>query len=59
MRLIHLFNVTEESTVIPVIRNDDEDEIIHTLEHPYCNIKGCPCGGPPSPGETSEEEVQE
>jgi len=29
--------------VIPVVRNEDEDVIIHTDDHPFCEDLSCPC----------------
>lgn len=41
--LQHLYNVTDENEVIPVIAYAEEDEIIHTAENPFCGQEGCPC----------------
>lgn len=53
VNLQHLYNVNEESEVIPVIAYAGGDEIIHTPEYPYCGEQGCPCVG--SPHEDEEE----
>ena len=38
-----LYIVTEAAQVIPVIRYEDGDELIHTDEHPNCEDDTCPC----------------
>ncbi len=56
MTLQHLFNVNDESAVIPVIAYEEGDDLIHTPEHPFCDEEGCPFGGPPlEDGEQGEQ----
>jgi hypothetical protein len=38
-----LYRVTDAAQVIPVIRYEEDDEIIHTDEHPHCGDDTCPC----------------
>jgi hypothetical protein len=51
MDLQHLYSVNDEAEVIPVIGYEEEDELIHTDEHPQCTDPTCPC-------HTGEEEEQ-
>ncbi len=53
----HLYSVTNESKVIPVIPYEEGDELIHSVAHPYCGDPTCPCGGSPPTSTTDDEEV--
>jgi hypothetical protein len=46
--------VNDEGKVIPVIRYEEGDDLIHTDEHPHCTDPACPC----SPAPQDEEEEQ-
>ena len=35
--------VVAETRVIPVIRYEAEDELVHTDKHPHCDDETCPC----------------
>jgi hypothetical protein len=59
MDLTHLYIVNDESAVIPVIEYKEGDEIIHTVDHPYCGEEGCPCGGGGSHMTDEQEEIIE
>ena len=42
-QLTHLYTVTATAQVIPIIRYEEGDELIHTDEHPQCSDDTCPC----------------
>lgn len=52
--LQHIYSVTDESDVIPIIPYEDGDELIHSVEHPNCPDPNCPC----NTGEASEDEEE-
>ncbi len=51
----HLYNVSEEGEVVPIIEYEEGDDLIHTPENPFCNEEGCPCGGVRVDEEEDEE----
>jgi hypothetical protein len=56
-----LYTVNDESKVIPVIEYEEGDELIHSVEKPYCGDTTCPCGGKPPTNatESSDQEDEE
>jgi hypothetical protein len=39
----HLFNVDESGQVIPIIRYEEGDELVHGEGHEHCDDPTCPC----------------
>ena len=54
-----LYNVNDESEVIPVIQYEEGDELIHTVEDPFCDEEGCPCGGRPTTNATDSSKLED
>jgi len=45
--LQHLYDVNDDGEVVPVIGYEEGDDLIHSVEHLFCNDPTCPCGGRP------------
>ena len=46
--LQHLCNVNDAGAVVLVIGYEEGDDLIHSVEQPFCDDPTCPCGGSPA-----------
>lgn len=46
--LQHLCNVNDDGEIVPIIGYEEGDDLIHRVEHPFCDDPTCPCGGSPA-----------